>query len=67
MTKVLMMAALLVGLGSVSTESAFAKGSNLGGADPSRESIGTSSFKKRQKAKEAASRNQDQRSKDKKK
>ncbi len=66
MTKVLMMAALLVGLGSVSTESAFAKGSNLGGADPSRESIGPS-FKKRQKAKEAASRNQDQRSKDKKK
>ena len=67
MAKVLMMTALLVGLGSVSTESALAKGSNLGGADPSRESITTSSFKKRQKAKEAASTNQDQRIKGKKK
>lgn len=67
MTKVLMMAALLVGLGSVSTESALAKGSNLGGADPSRESITTSSFKKRQKAKETASTNQGKRIKDKNK
>ena len=56
MTKVLMMAALLVGMGSVTTQGAYAKGGSfLGQPSDLFDSIGVSSSKSRKKAKEASS------------
>jgi len=56
MTKFLMMATLVVGMGSVTTQGAYAKGGSfLGQPSDLFESIGVSSSKSRKKAKEASS------------
>ena len=58
MTKFLMMATLVLGMGSVTTEGAFAKGGSfLGQPSDLFESIGVSSSKSRKKAKESSSTN----------
>ena len=56
MIKFLMMATLVVGMGSVTTQGAYAKGGSfLGQPSDLFESIGVSSSKSRKKAKEASS------------
>jgi len=68
MTKFLMIAALLVAMGSVTTEGVYAKGGSfLGQPSDLFESIGVSSSKSRKKAKEASSTNDSKRFKRKKK
>lgn len=63
MMKLLMTAALLVTIGSVTTEGAYAKGSNLGLSADVTVSNDFSSSKSRKKAKEASSTNDRKRSK----
>lgn len=68
MIRVLTMAALLASFGGVATESAFARGgSNFGVSSDLHESVAVTSFKKRQKSKEASSTRDDKRTKRKKK
>ena len=68
MTKFLMMTALVVTMGGVSTEGAYAKGGSfLGQPSDLFDSVGVSSSKSRKKAKEAASTNSSKRSKRKQK
>ena len=56
MIKLLMMATLVVGMGSVTTQGAYAKGGSfLGQPSDLFDSIGVSSSKSRKKAKEASS------------
>lgn len=56
MIKFLMMATLVVGMGSVTTQGAYAKGGSfLGQPSDLFDSIGVSSSKSRKKAKEASS------------
>ena len=67
MTKILMMATLVLGMGGVATEGAYAKGSNLGLPADLFESNGVSSTKSKKKVKEASSTNERKSSKRKKK
>lgn len=67
MTKLLMAAVFLVALGGISTDGAFAKGSNLGLPADSSADIARSSYNKRKKGKDASSTFDEKRSKRKKK
>lgn len=63
MMKLLMTAALLVAIGSVTPEGAYAKGSSLGQTGDLFDVLTTSKSKSRNKAKEASSTNDRKRSK----
>ena len=67
MTKLFLSAVLVATLGGVSFETAVAKESNIGGARDVNDSAAYESFKKRQRAKQAASTNSGKRIKAKKK
>jgi len=67
MMKLFMAIVFIASIGGVSLENAIAKESNIGGARDLNDSAAYESFKKRQKAKEAASLKQGKRVKGKKK